>query len=287
MFLHKIKLTSIFFIVLCLFVVSCTSEQPTTDIEAIIETRVQSTLAASGADSNEEIAVKSSSEPTAPAQTFTPSPIPATQTSTPIPATQTPTPSPAPPTETFTPSPIPSTATPTPDPRFFWDDFETGIKPEWGIIDGEAYAVKGKLDTRTFKTGIIGENLRNYKIKIIRLTKQRNVGFQILTRVQDGNNYMLFECTWRSAGRMTKKAVYVWGKVSNGEHQDIPGTIQDGCLGGDIEIEVEDNIYRTFINGEEVMYFADDSYSEGGFIMRVVNKKGGVVIDDIEVYELP
>ena len=184
------------------------------------------------------------------------------------------------PTETPTPTPVPPTATPTPDPRLFFDDFETGIRPEWHFL-GETFSVtNGKLVLDGSVEGFVGDHgWDNYMV----IFQEFAVGWgnmKILFRIQDRDNYMMFECN--------RKAEHLcgWYKVINGEAKAIPGTEFWAGLwdGHTLRFEMDGQIYRTFLNTEQQGYFVDDTFSNGGFGLRYT---GDFQLEGVEVRAMP
>ena len=195
-------------------------------------------------------------------------------TSTPVP-TSTPEPTP-------TSTPIPS---PTPDPRLFWDDFESGIRPEWGSVGKGFGSVNGELVLQdgTFESQLIGDgSWTDYRIFFD--TFRYGGGYTSLQlRVQDSENYMLFESTQEGCGH-----AWNWYRVVGGERQLIPGTAIGTrfCQGPNdwiTEVQLQGNVYRTFKDGKEVLRFVDDTYSDGGVRLRL---NGNLTMQGIEMLEM-
>jgi hypothetical protein len=199
-----------------------------------------------------------------------------------------------PPYPTYTPYPtitsVPSTATsiptPTPDPRLFWDDFETGIKPEWGMI-GQGYAsTNGQLVVEgMLESGVIGDNTwGDYEIRVNEFGLAGCcTTVRFLIRVQDNNNYMQLTC--REDNR-DGYAECFWDKVVNGQEQSIPASMFGIMRDGDhiLRVELKGSQYTTFWDGEQKMRFADNTFSNGGIALRI-NPRGKMGI--IEVRTLP
>jgi hypothetical protein len=204
-------------------------------------------------------------------------------TATPLPITMTPV------GPTPTPSPIPPSATPTPDPRLFWDDFETGYKPEWNFL-GNSYSItNGKLIANGPIEGFIGDSSwENYILLMNEFTYSG--GIQLLIRVQDRDNYMMLECKGVGSDWGTNHCY--WYTVKDGKAIEIPGTHFNnaGCNGcgpgggNPFRIEVEGNVYRTFINGEQKMRLVNDSFQNGGIGLR---STGTLELGSVEVRAIP
>lgn len=204
--------------------------------------------------------------PPPPGPTNTPAP-----TYTPAPPTITPTPSPIPPTRT----PVPS-ATPTPDPRLFWDDFETGIRSEWGMSGDNFISANGKLTSVGLTQGYIGDNAwANYQVTLARAQYSSGMILTILLRVQDRDNHMKMTCRNRTGGWYGCS----WYRVVNGQEHIIPGTPHDSCYGWcTFQVEADrDGVYRMLVNGEVKFRFVDTTFSSGGV---------GLILDGHQTYEL-
>lgn len=203
--------------------------------------------------------------------------------------TPAPTNTPAPPTPTPTATLVPPTPTPTPDPRLFWDDFETGIRPDWNFL-GNSYSVtNGKLVANGPIEGFIGDNSwKNYILLLNEFTYSG--GIQYLIRVQDRDNYMMLDC--KGVGSDWGNNHCHWYTVTDGEAVEIPGThfVNAGCGGcgpgggNPFRLEVEGNIYRTFISGEQILYFVDDTFQSGGIGLRSI---GELAVGSVEVNAIP
>ncbi|MDM8527474.1 PASTA domain-containing protein [Anaerolineales bacterium HSG24] len=167
----------------------------------------------------------------------------------------------------------------TPAPDLFWDDFETGIKPEWGMQGSGFFVVNGKLtlDDGSFESKVIGDNSwRNYKIRLYGFDHHHGSTPKIWVRVQNRDNYMLFHC--KDYDRCN------WYRVIDGEKQEIPET-RVKLKRGDFSFEIQDNVYRTIIQGEQKIRFVDDTFDSGGFIMQH-GEGGDFQLEGIEVTTL-
>lgn len=205
-----------------------------------------------------------------------PPPVP---TDTPPPTdTPGPTETPAPPTETPTPTPVPPTVTPTPDPRLFFDDFEEGVKPDWGM-SGNFATVNGRLVVEKRLEGYVGDEAwTNYAITF------NDLGFvnewQLRLRTQDKDNYMVVKFWDRAWPR------WQWYRVINGEEQKIPGTYIHRPYGNhDLRIEAEGSTYRLFIDSEQITYFTDNTFDKGG--IGVIVTSADLSMQSVEVNRLP
>jgi len=194
------------------------------------------------------------------------------------------------PTATFT--PIPPTATPTPDPRLFWDDFENGLKPEWGSSGNGFSSTNGKLIIQNglWESSVIANNQPNYKItlddfRIKAKSCDREKILQFQFRIQDKDNYMLLKGTTHG-----NQQGWAWFKVIAGQEQPIPGTefggyyFQSDHTPWITAIEVQDNAYRTFVDGEQEIHFFDDTFQTGGVLFRL---NGCAEIGGVEIRSLP
>lgn len=193
-------ITSVFCLVFVAMLLSAcgggSDSQPTPDVDATIAAQVQATLAAS--------------QPTLPA---TATPVPVVDVNATVQAvvemtlqaqpTQTPEPTTTA-TEKATATVTPTetsptlTPTPTPDTRLFWDDFETGIRPEWGML-GNFGLVNGNfvVDKQYFEGYLGDQNWDDYSVT---LDLEVFSGFQLPLRIQDQDNYMMFDNTFAKLG---------------------------------------------------------------------------------------
>ncbi|MBN1315639.1 MAG: PASTA domain-containing protein [Anaerolineales bacterium] len=194
------------------------------------------------------------------------------------------------PEPTLTPTPIPPTPAPTPDPRLFWDDFESGIRPEWQAPASNFSVTNGQLivEGGLWEPVVIGDSSwRDYAIEFDTWRPSGSpTTFQALVRVQDRNNYMLFRCFYPK-GRNNGDCA--WFKVVDGQEQQIAGTgfNHRWCQGGQrflTKIDIDDNVFRIFFDGEQLQYFVDDTFSQGGFQLRI---NGWMHFDGINVLALP
>ena len=149
---------------------------------------------------------------------------------------------------------------------------------------GETFSVtNGKLDLNGTIEGFVGDNSWGNYMIIWQEFHASWGSMQILVRVQDRDNYMLFQCgsgstgTWHGCG---------WSKVINGEAQAIPGTGFNVWMkkAPPLRLEVEGNIYRTFLHGDQKVYFVDDTFSNGGFGLRY---SGDFQLEGVEVRAMP
>lgn len=276
-----IKMKRILIYVISAFLlVSCASTPdivegitPSVDIDMTIEARV---VAEVQAGVNATLVAQITPTPILPTATpvLTDTPTPVLPTDTPMP--------------TNTPTPVPPSPTPTPDPRLFWDDFELGIKPKWGMLGDNFAVANGKLimGDGSLESQIIGDSgWQNYAIRLYGLDvpgRQTGQSFNILVRVQDRDNYIRLEI--RDHGANGKQ--WHWHKVINGQSQEIPGTHFGMRPSGSefIMLEIQDNIYRTFIDGEQQVYFVDDTFSNGGIVMKCNHEFS---LDAIEIVGMP
>jgi hypothetical protein len=189
------------------------------------------------------------------------------------------------PTKPPTPTPIPPTAAPTPDSRLFWDDFEMGVKPEWGM-QGDYTTVNGKLVAGQATEGYVGDlSWTDYAV-VLHGFEQWCKQLDIKLRTQDRDNYIYLRTTYGCSGISQK---WEWFRVVDGQEKEIPGTRAEKWITGGgslLRIEVEGSTYRLFLDGERLIYFNDDTFAKGG-IGLLSPGEGPVTIDDLEVLPLP
>jgi uncharacterized protein YaiE (UPF0345 family) len=164
------------------------------------------------------------------------------------------------------PTAIPS---PTPNPYLFSDDFERGIKPEWGLTGSGFSSTNGKLVVNGSADSAIigGPDWTNYHIMLRGTNLDNPANIRVRVRVQDRSNYMAF---WYLEGAGTYRGGG-WVKVVEGREEEVPGS-KIRMSDGDMEIEVDGSLYRLLVNGEEKVRFADDTFSNGGFMLERFQK---------------
>jgi hypothetical protein len=215
-----------------------------------------------------------------PRATYTPLP-----SLTPYP-TQTPYPTSALPTAVLPTATSSPTAKPTLDLKLFGDDFEMGIKPEWGM-SGQGYAstngqliVSGILESKI----VGGKTWGDYEIRVNEFSLTGCcTTVRFLMRAQDNSNYMQLTCREDNADGY---AECFWDIVVNGKSESIPGSTFGIMVGGDhlLRVEVKGSQYTTFWDSEQKVRFAKDTFSNGGISLRI-NPRGK--IGSIEVLRLP
>lgn len=186
----------------------------------------------------------------------------------------------------FTPTASPP-LTQEPDNRLFWDDFEMGINPGWGMVGTGYAATNGNLvlSEGNVESQVVGNHSwSDYEVILTGVQVKTDPDtLEIQVRVQDRDNYLAFVCR---GGTMFTEAHCKWYKSIGGQSQEIPGALFtiNRYKPHDFYIEVQDNIYRTFMDGERVLYFVEDTYSSGGISLRLA---GSVIVGDIGVLSLP
>ena len=169
--------------------------------------------------------------------------------------------------------------TPTPDIRLFWDNFETGIRPEWKISGQNFNSANGKLVSNgTFIASIGDHSWRNYRI-VFTDWDWNNITVRI--RVQDDNNFVALKGV-----HFSRSWNYNWHKISNGEWLVVPGLGSTAPVKPSFAIEVQGNEYRLVDpkDGNIVARFVDDTVYYGGIIIEA---SGNFSLGMIEVYPLP
>jgi hypothetical protein len=202
-----------------------------------------------------------------------------------------PSPSNTPPLSANTPPPTdtPFPPSPTPDPRLFWDDFETGLRPEWGITGSNFSLVNGYfvMQGGNFQTATIGDSTwHNYRIKIYNLFINQAAWAQISVRVQDSKNFMYARCSVAGSGSADVNCY--WGKVVDGQDQAIPGAgfSYERYNGHLLQIEVKDNFYKAFLdNDAQLISLIDTTINSGGFSMYGTGRS--IQFGAVEVWNSP
>lgn len=171
----------------------------------------------------------------------------------------------------------------------FADSFERGVDPAWHMRGGGFSSTQGQLwieNGWVESTAFQDESWGNISVRLI------GVDFQDLSsivrlriRVLDRDNYMELYC-WRYDD-------CAWQRVVNGEEKVIPGTTIELPNNGDLavpsyetvdaQIVAEDSEFRFFSAGKQRIRFIDDTFSKGGFVMRL---EGSLTVDAIEIKSL-
>lgn len=185
------------------------------------------------------------------------------------------------PKDTNTPTPIP---TQTPDPRLFWDDFENGIKSEWGMTGENFLSANGKLVSNGHLEGLLGDSSwTNYKVTFNNPNYGSGNKITLFMRWQDRDNHMKMVCYNHVGGNWKCD----WFKVVGGQEQLLAGTPHDVGYGKkNWQIEVDKNgVYRMIADGEVKFRFVDSTFSNGG-IKLMLDKYGTFELDSFEVIAL-
>jgi len=157
----------------------------------------------------------------------------------------------------------------------------------YSATNGQLIIQDGLLESQ-----IIGDDQwTNYKIRFNGISIRSGTSFRVLIRVQDEDNYMLFDCHQSGrCGPYSDRTNCIWQRVINGQAQSVVGTDLN-CLGGSnnlhleqLELEVEGNVYRTYMNGTRKLYFIDDTFYSGGLSLQC---KGSMTLDSVEVLTVP
>lgn len=182
------------------------------------------------------------------------------------------------PTQTFTPTPIP-TSSPSPTPSYtylIYDDFDSGPMPAWNPVSGtwqmvnNQYTITDVTSETDWASGrsFIGDPAwTNYEvgadIHLVNIEPRINIA-RIMVRAQDVNNYLLLEIrdfdvldsNW-SRG--------TWYVVQNDQAIEKPAAGFSSFLTTDfsINIQVNQGIITTFIDGVQVSRWGDAPYLSG------------------------
>lgn len=145
------------------------------------------------------------------------------------------------------------------------------------------------MENGSLESVVVGGSVRNYEIKFGDLTVN-SATVRIMARVQDRDNYMLLECYHRCTF-MGCDAFFTWRRIIKGQPQDIPAaafsidTAHAPLNLKSLEVEVENNVFRTFVNGERQVYFVDDTFANGGFALQA--RGAHTSFDSFEAITLP
>ena len=220
--------------------------------------------------------------------------------STPTPVVITmPTPEPLPtytPYPTQTPAIIVATATPLPTPEpnvLFFDNFDTGVQPDWQAVSGRFLVVNGELtpaeapangNRKIHAASLVGDpSWSNYIIEADAhgLQESDYCRVYILVRAQDWDNLIAFKVSGNCAQ---------WCVQENGEWKDIPGTeTQESRKNTRIKVVIEGNKYTAYLNGTQKASFIGDIFLQGRvgiYIRNEYPKKNNPTIDNFKVTKL-
>jgi hypothetical protein len=173
---------------------------------------------------------------------------------------------------TYTPVPINKPA-PTSDPRLFWDDFQTGIKPEWKIISGRCNMVDGMLKCPVvparFEAG--SNDWTDYRLEIDTGEYWKfHEGVIIMVKLaSDGSNLSL---------HLPPCGTAFWTYTnSNGKEENVAVTKGGACERGPFHVIIEcnGNIYTTMMNGKVISTFQETRAQKGriGFYTDIDNSE--------------
>jgi hypothetical protein len=183
---------------------------------------------------------------------------------------------------TSTSTPLPTAIpTQTPDPRLFWDDFENGIKPEWGMTGQNFIAANGNLISKgQLQANIGNDSWKNYRVSLYDVPWELFYNVTILVRVQDMDNYMKVHC-----GRYQEYRNCTWSRVINGKEQVFPGMPVYGKNSGTFTVEVDGNVYRLYSSAEMFFRFVDNTFTQGGVSLVITD--GDFQLGGFDVVSLP
>lgn len=187
---------------------------------------------------------------------------------------------------------------PTVEPRIFWDDFEQGIRPEWGFIGNTFTAVNGRLAVGPdgwVESSVVGDpSWQNYRLFLYNLwpgnvndnnrTFEGEADVRVFVRAIDSNNALGLFCFSK---RVYANVSCEWSRLRNGEREVISGTKFDFSAyreGVTVEINVRDNIIEIFLDGQSAIRFADDTFPTGGVMLQII---GAGRLDGVDVFPLP
>ena len=156
------------------------------------------------------------------------------------------------PTATPTITPIP---TPTPDPRLFWDDFETGIKPDWNVVSGRCTMVDGTLKCPVVPARFeVGSNdWADYRLEFDTGSYWNyHEGVVVMVKLaQDGSHLSLHlpPCS---------NAVWTYAD-SQGNEEHVADTKGGACANDPVHVIIEcaGNLCTTMMNGKVVSTFQE------------------------------
>jgi hypothetical protein len=184
----------------------------------------------------------------------------------------------APPTIAPTATPVP---TPTPDPRLFWDDFQSGVKPDWKILSGRCNMVSGTLKCPTVPARFeVGSNdWANYRVEFDTGEYWKfHEGVIVMVKLAKNGSHLSLH--------LPPCGTAFWTYAnSNGSDETVANTAGGVCEHGPFHVIIECNgdIYTTMINGKVVSTFQETRAPNGriGFYTDIDNSE--IWFDNVSV----
>ena len=157
------------------------------------------------------------------------------------------------------------TPTATPTVALFVDNFETGLKPEWQIIEGDWRMVNGKLSTLSkqgWSSMLVGDvTWDSYTVEAT-FDTTNNGGYPVgvIARAQDAGNMVYFHVAMDAHIDQPTRLVL---KQDRKEKVLVtgPGVEPEGKLS--VKVEAQGDLYTAYINGERWLSASDTTFSRG------------------------
>lgn len=175
--------------------------------------------------------------------------------------TLTPKPATATPAKTATPAPPPPS--PTPDKRLFWDDFTSGLKPDWEQVQGRCQMVDEQLQcpSAPFRLEVGDYNWRDYRLEF-----DTGAGYwkfhpplAIMVHLAEDDSYFALRIPDCGAPG------WAYGKP-DGSEEGIAGTNGVEICGNGpfhVAIECRGDIYTAIVNGQVIGKVQDARAQKG------------------------
>jgi len=159
----------------------------------------------------------------------------------------------------------------------FWDDFETGINPDWVMQGNNFSMVNGELHSRGWLTAQIGNtSLDNYAVEFD--LKQLGANLRVLVRRQDDMNYMGWQLVQGCCD-----CAFNWMIVKEGKEQEVPNSRTAAeCTAVHYRIETDGNMYKVFQNGIRKINFTNNIFSNGS-VGLIAYESTNFIIDNFKV----
>ena len=200
----------------------------------------------------------------------------------------------------FTPTPyptytqlvVPTEIIPTSAPilKLFADNFDAGINPTWAYMDGTNYGMtNGQLSSIGLFTAYVGDNnWANYVVEFdLDYLLYSGYNFNLMIRRQNDSDYMALQLN------TFNKCSLKWVKVKNGKVTEIVNsetTVSNSYSDcpGKYKVEVNGNTYKTFKNGQVLLIFTDNTFSDGGvgILSTSADEQFKFIIDNFQIESL-
>jgi hypothetical protein len=180
--------------------------------------------------------------------------------------------------------------------QFFSDNFDDGVADDWTPQMGSWSVINGEycVSVGVVENGISTENGSNFKDCVIE-TKMKftdEVGFRagIVFRYTDNEHYYSFELSNEYNSLIIVKYSPQDSGYGTGVAGLVPESIENGTEGAfpiqrnldyTLKVVVQGNVFRGYVNGQEVVSGNDDSYANGLLGLRA--RRADACFDDFQI----